>query len=81
MGPRQRSCRRIVVVVVASGQHRTVVMRSLPIIVVHRVVSSPGFVVDALCRVIHRCQNRVVSSSSVGGVGKVRVVGMGVLTN
>ena len=31
--------------------------------------------------VIHRCQNRVVSSSSVGGVGKVRVVGMGVLTN
>ena len=30
--------------------------------------------------VIHRCQNRVVLSS-VGGVGKVRVVGMGVLTN
>ena len=29
--------------------------------------------------VIHRCQNRVVSLS-VGGVGKVRVVGMGVLT-
>ena len=31
--------------------------------------------------VIHRCQNRVVLSSSVGGVGKARVIGMGVLTN
>ena len=50
MSPRQWSCRRIVVVVVASGQRRTVVMRSLLIIVIHRVVSSPGFVVDALCR-------------------------------
>ena len=50
VGPHQWSCRRIVVVVVASGQRRTIVMRSLLIIVVHRVVSSPGFVVDALCR-------------------------------
>ena len=31
--------------------------------------------------VTHRCQNCVVLSLSVGGVGKVRVVGMGVLTN
>ena len=31
--------------------------------------------------VIHCCQNHVVSLLSVGGVGKVRVVGMGVLTN
>ena len=77
VGPRQRSCRRIVVVVVASGQHRTVVMRSLPILVVHRVVSSPGFVVDALCRVIHRCQNRVVSSSSVGGWVRLGWLGWG----
>ena len=42
----------------------------------HRGLSSMHCVV-----VIHRCQNRVMSSSSVGGVGKVRVVGMGVLTN
>ena len=42
----------------------------------HRGLSSMHCVV-----VIHRCQNHVMSSSSVGGVGKVRVVGMGVLTN
>ena len=42
----------------------------------HRGLSSMHCVV-----VIHHCQNRVMLSSSVGGVGKVRVVGMGVLTN
>jgi hypothetical protein len=80
VGPRHRSCRCIVAVVVESGQHRAVVMRSSSIVVIRRVVSSPGFVIDVLCRVICRCRHHVVSSSSVGGVCKVSWVEMGVLT-
>ena len=81
MGPRQWSCRYIVVVVVAvvsvaplSWDH----CLSLSYIMLchHWGLSSMHCVV-----VIHHCQNRVMSLSSVGGVGKVRVVAMGVLTN